>query len=84
MKFVLVFKMDNGKPRIDTVIADDESEMEIVFYNCDNNWGIGTTEPLDVAEIDGKKIYFMIRLSTLGKDKSSRLVYYTWYWEKAK
>lgn len=84
LKFVLVFKKDGGKSRIDTVISDDESEMEIIFYNCDNNFGIGTTGPLDLAEVNGRKVYFMARVSTLGKEKLSRLVYYTWYLERTK
>ena len=82
LNFRFSFKTDSGTSRFETEILDDVNEMKITLYNYDNNLGIGMIEPLEVATIEDKKIYFIIRVTTLGRSKVSRLIHYTWYCEK--
>ncbi len=82
LNFRITFKSDSGKARFESEIQDDKNEMKIMLYNYDNNLGIGMSEPLEIATIEDKKVYFIIKVTTLGRSKSSRLIHYTWYCEK--
>lgn len=82
LRFRLRFISDGGRPNFTTNVAEDDSEMLITFYNYDNNFGIGNSSPMQLATLDNKGLFLMLRVSTLSNEKRFRVLNYTWYLEK--
>ena len=81
LRIVLKFQKEpSGERDIKTDIEDDS-----LVITCINFDGIGTglRSPTHIADVDGKKVYFIFSSSYFGDDKSgSRSVKYTVFREK--
>ncbi len=81
VKIVMKFTEDpSGERDIHTDVENDS-----LVITCINFSGIGTglKQPAHIADVNGKKVYFMFSSSYLGdKEDKARSVKYTVFWEK--
>jgi hypothetical protein len=56
----------------------DISTLELVLTNFNNSLGAGNATPLEIATINGKKVYLSFVAYSLN-ELSSKTVHYTWY-----
>lgn len=72
---------ENGGER-DIIKKVDEDEM-IVEYKCVNfGSGAGTIEPLDLATVEGKKVYIHLWAQRLSSKNNTRRIDYTIFSER--
>lgn len=77
-KFTFVTDSEDTSLRLQRKI--DGNVSEVICTNFNNPFGTGTTEPLELANIDGKKLYIQFWSFLLGsgqKEKQTRKVEYT-------
>lgn len=81
VKIIMKFTDDSsGKHDISTDVVNDS-----LVINCVNFSGMGTglKRPAHIADVNGKKVYFMFSSSYFGdKEDKARSVKYTVFWEK--
>ena len=56
----------------------NQYELEIVLFNCNRAFGIGTLEPLEMGYLYNRKLYLSYRVFSLS-DSPEKLFTYTWY-----
>lgn len=81
VKIIMKFTEDaSGEHDISTDIVNDSLVITCVNFS---SMGTGLKRPAHIADVDGKKVYFMFSSSYLGdKEDKARSVKYTVFWEK--
>ena len=78
--FSFLDEKENKEQRMDfNPISNNELEIKLINFN--NSLGTGNTEPLQIANLNNKKVYLNYRVYSLDS-KSNRTLHYTWYLEK--
>lgn len=79
VKVILRFVQDNEvkEQKMDFKVVNN-NQIEILLTNFNNSLGTGNAEPLELATIDNKKIYFNFVVYSLN-GMESKTVHYTWY-----
>lgn len=81
VKIVMKFTEDaSGNYDINTDVENDSLVITCVNFS---SMGTGLKRPAHIADVNGKKVYFMFSSSFLGdKENKARSVKYTVFWEK--
>ena len=81
LKIVMKFTEDaSGEYDINTNVENDSLVITCVNFS---SMGTGLKRPAHIADVNGKKVYFMFSSSYLGdKEDKARSVKYTVFWEK--
>lgn len=81
VKIVMKFTEDaSGEHDINTDVENDSLVITCVNFS---SMGTGLKRPAHIADVNGKKVYFMFSSSYLGdKEDKTRSVKYTVFWEK--
>jgi len=86
--FKFDFVKDPGKEQgvSGSVVKDDNGEPQYYnfkFYNTEAADFASVAEPVHLATLGGKGLYFIFSIQTLSAENySHRLMFYTWYLEK--
>ena len=80
IKIVMKFREDtSGEQEINTDVQNDSLVITCVNFS---SMSTGLKRPAHIADVNGKKIYFMFSSSCLGeKEDKTRNVKYTVFWE---
>lgn len=81
VKIIMKFSNDSsGKRDISTDVVNDALVINCVNFSSK---GTGSKHPVHIANVNGKKVYFMFFSSCFGeKENKPRSVKYTVFWEK--
>ena len=81
VKIIMKFTEDaSGEHDIKTDVENDSLVITCVNFS---SMGTGLKHPAHIADVNGKKVYFMFSSSYLGdKEDKARSVKYTVFWEK--
>lgn len=74
-----VFKYLNSEdniPKMETKLISSD-KMEIIFYNFNKPFGVGSKNPIEIGTIREKKLYLSYKVDFIGKDAGSTF-FYTW------
>lgn len=87
LTFELHFFDDNEDPdmKLDTQVSEDRKTMIFSFFNFSNPLGTGNVNPIRLASLNNKDIFFMYRIYALtesGKEPAGRTIHYTWLSQK--
>ncbi len=77
LHFIFDFISDSEGQRLQHEAIDDRS-VKIKLFNFDNSLGTGTTAPLPMGRINGRKLYISFMVHALSKE-SSKIVSYTFF-----
>lgn len=77
LRLIFDFNSDSEGQRLKKEAIDDMS-IKIKVFNFDNSLGTGTTSPLPIGRIGGKRLYLSFIISALSKG-ASKLVTYTFF-----
>ena len=75
LRVVFSFVSDGGQPRLGPGSASD-STLNLTLYNFNNSIGSGTTTPLEIGTLSGRKLWLSFMVYALSPE-SSKTVHYT-------
>ena len=73
----LRFLSDKGEQRIERKVVE-EKILELKIFNFNNTLGTGLTEPIELGQVSGRKLYFVFTASSLSK-KSIKRIEFTYF-----
>ncbi len=75
-------KFVNDDDKMDSVSFNynlvNEKEAELTLVNFKSVTGFGTKKPIEIGELEKRRLYLAFSVQDLGGNKS-RLLHYTWY-----
>lgn len=77
LRFIFEFLSDSEGQRIEKEVAN-ETSLKLKVYNFDNSLGTGTTNPIPMGTVSGRRLYMSFLVHTLSKE-SSKLFTYTFF-----
>ncbi len=78
---ILKFEKDDKNIKYDVKKAVNGNVITLTCINFDYDLGIGTNFPIELATVNGKKVYINFWVYALGED-SLRKITYTFYQER--
>jgi len=75
LRVVFSFVTDGGQPRLGPSSATG-STLNLTLFNFDNSIGSGTTSPLEIGTLQGRRLWLSFMIYALSPD-SSKTVHYT-------
>ena len=75
LRVVFSFVSDGGQPRLGPSSASGSS-LNLTLYNFNNSIGSGTTAPLEIGTLSGRKLWLSFMVYALSPE-SSKTVHYT-------
>lgn len=75
LRVVLKFANDSGTTRMETESASSES-LNLKLYNFNNSIGSGTTLPVEIGTLGGRRLFLAFMIYALSPE-SSKTVHYT-------
>jgi hypothetical protein len=83
LKFIFEFEDDSTKPNktLVKVPLGDTKMLKLVFYNFNNNLGVGNIQPLSIGTIGGKRLFLNYRVYFLSHD-SGKTIHYSFLLKK--
>jgi len=79
LKIILRFKLDkDAKERKMDFNAISDNELEIILTNFNSSLGTANLDPLPIAKINNRQVYFNFMIYALN-ESSQKTVHYTWY-----
>jgi hypothetical protein len=75
LRIVFSFVSDGGQPKLGPSSATG-STLNLTLYNFDNSIGSGTTSPLEIGNLQGRRLWLSFMIYALTPD-SSKTVHYT-------
>lgn len=80
--FSIVIRFESAKEKEQKIERNVSGNLiTLTCVNFDNSLGTGTAEPLDIATIEGKKLYLNLWAYALGAG-AQRYIVYTFYQER--
>jgi len=70
---------ESKKPR--QVATAKDGMLDLELFNFTNVLGVGNTEPIEIGQVNVKKLFMNLRVYAL-TDSATKLVHYTIYQEK--
>jgi len=77
LQLVFDFRTDSEGQRIEREVFS-ESTLKLIVYNFNNTLGTGTTSPIDIGIISGRKLYLAFLVGSLS-ETAIRTVTYTFF-----
>jgi hypothetical protein len=75
LRVVFAFVSDGGQPRLGPGSASG-STLNLTLYNFNNSIGSGTTSPIEIGNLSGRKLWLSFTVYALSPE-SSKTVHYT-------
>jgi len=75
LRFVFSFVSDSGQTRIDPGAASGTT-LNLTLYNFNNSIGSGTTSPVEIGTLNGRKLWLSFMVYAISAE-SSKTVHYT-------
>lgn len=82
LRVVFAFVSDGGLPRLGPGSATG-SVLNLTLYNFNNSIGSGTTSPIEIGNLSGRKLWLSFTIYALSPE-SSKTVHYTFMVGEAK
>lgn len=82
LRVVFAFVSDGGQPRLGPGSASDFT-LNLTLYNFNNSIGSGTTSPIEIGNLSGRKLWLSFTVYALSPE-SSKTVHYTFMLGDAK
>ena len=75
LRVIFSFVSDGGQPRLGPSSASG-SVLDLILYNFNNSIGSGTTSPIEIGNLSGRKLWLSFTIYALSPE-SSKTVHYT-------
>jgi hypothetical protein len=82
LRVIFAFVFDGGQPRLGPSSASG-STLNLTLYNFNNSIGSGTTSPIEIGNLSGRKLWLSFNVYALSPE-SSKTVHYTFMVGEAK
>lgn len=76
-RFVFLEDLENKEERTEFTNVSSK-ELEIQIFNSISAFGMGTVEPIELGNINGKNLFLSYRVFT-SSNSEEKLLHYTWY-----
>lgn len=84
LEFALVISFDGieEESKININVDEKTNSIKMVFYDDKRTLGYGIERPLEIAQIEDKKVFLRIWISPMGRESRAKKIEYIFFKEK--